>query len=115
MPYLMNTCDIYAAPSRLEGFGMPQVEAGACGKAVLGINAMAMKETLVHGETAFLAGVATEVVLRETIVGEESGWEKVNRKGKSRGKISRLIHPVFISRKQSPSSFENETERAKRL
>ena len=79
MPYLMNACDIYAAPSRLEGFGMPQVEAGASGKPVLGINAMAMTETLLHGETAFLAGVATEVVLRETIVGEESGWEKGHR------------------------------------
>jgi len=79
MPYLMNACDIYAAPSRLEGFGMPQVEAGASGKPVLSINAMALTETLVHGETAFLAGVATEVVLRETIVGEESGWEKGHR------------------------------------
>ena len=79
MPYLMNACDIYAAPSRLEGFGMPQVEAGASGKPVLGINAMAMTETLVHGETAFLAGIATEVIMRETIVGEESGWEKGHR------------------------------------
>jgi len=56
MPYLMAACDIYAAPSRLEGFGMPQVEAGACGRPVVGIKAMAMLETLVHGETAFLAG-----------------------------------------------------------
>jgi starch synthase len=79
MPYLINACDIYAAPSRLEGFGMPQVEAGACGKPVLGINAMAMVETLVHGETAFLANIATEVVMRETIVGEESGWEPGHR------------------------------------
>jgi len=58
MPYLLGACDIYAAPSRLEGFGMPQVEAGACGKPVLGINAMGMLDTLIHGETAFLAGVA---------------------------------------------------------
>jgi len=79
MPYLMNACDIYAAPSRIEGFGMPQVESGACGKPVLSINAMAMQETLVHNETAFLAGVATEVVLRETIVGQESGWESGHR------------------------------------
>ena len=79
MPYLMNACDIYAAPSRLEGFGMPQVEAGACGKPVIGIKAMAMLDTLVHGETAFLAGIATEVVIRETIVGEESGWESGHR------------------------------------
>ncbi len=79
MPYLMNACDIYAAPSRLEGFGMPQVEAGACGKPVLGINAMAMKETLVHNETAFLASIATEVMIREITVGEESGWEPGHR------------------------------------
>ncbi|MCJ7522997.1 MAG: glycosyltransferase family 4 protein [Dehalococcoidia bacterium] len=79
MPYLMDACDIYAAPSRLEGFGMPQVEAGSCSKPVLGINAMAMIETLVHGETAFLANIATEVVVRETIVGEESGWEPGHR------------------------------------
>jgi glycosyltransferase involved in cell wall biosynthesis len=79
MPYLMNACDIYAAPSRLEGFGMPQVEAGACGKPVLGINAMAMKETLVHNETAFLASIATEVTVREITVGEESGWEPGHR------------------------------------
>ena len=79
IPYLIDACDIYAAPSRLEGFGMPQVEAGACGKPVLGINAMAMMDTLVHEETAFLASIATEVVIRETMVGEESGWEPRHR------------------------------------
>jgi glycosyltransferase involved in cell wall biosynthesis len=79
MPYLMNACDIYAAPSRLEGFGMPQVEAGASGKPVLSINAMAMKDTLVHGETAFLANIAQEIMMRETTVGEESGWEEGHR------------------------------------
>ncbi|MBI4283598.1 MAG: glycosyltransferase family 4 protein [Chloroflexi bacterium] len=79
MPYLMNACDIYAAPSRLEGFGMPQVEAGACGKPVMGINAMAMKETLLHNETALLASIATEVMIREITVGEESGWEPGHR------------------------------------
>ena len=60
MPYLIGACDIYAAPSRLEGFGMPQVEAGACEKPVISINAMGMLDTLVHGETAFLANVAQE-------------------------------------------------------
>jgi len=79
MPYLIAACDIYAAPSRLEGFGMPQVEAGACGKPVIGIKAMAMLDTLIEGETAFLAGVAQEIVLRETIVGEESGYETSHR------------------------------------
>ncbi len=75
MPYLMAACDIYAAPSRLEGFGMTQVEAGACEKPVIGIDAMGMKDTLVHGQTALLAGVGKEIVLKEAIVGEESGYE----------------------------------------
>ena len=79
MPYLIAACDIYAAPSRLEGFGMPQVEAGACEKPVIGINAMAMLDTLVHGETAFLAGVAQEVRILETTVGEEAGFEAGHR------------------------------------
>ena len=79
MPYLIGACDIYAAPSRLEGFGMPQVEAGACGKPVIGIKAMAMLDTLVHGETALLAGIAQEIRLLEAIVGEESGYEDGHR------------------------------------
>jgi alpha-maltose-1-phosphate synthase len=74
MPFLMGACDIYAAPSRLEGFGMPQVEAGACGKPVIGIRAMAMLDTLIHGKTAFLAGVAKENLIQEAILGPESGY-----------------------------------------
>ena len=75
MPYLLAACDIYAAPSRLEGFGMIQVEANACEKPVIGIKAMGMLDTMVHGKTAFLADVAQEIKLRETILGDESGYE----------------------------------------
>jgi starch synthase len=75
MPYLIGACDIYAAPSRLEGFGMPQVEAGACEKPVLSINAMGMLDTLIHGETALLAKVAQKIVVNEVILGGESGFE----------------------------------------
>ena len=79
MPYLMAACDIYAAPSRLEGFGMLQVEANACGKPVIGIKAMGMLDTLVHNKTAFLAGVAQEVRLREAVVGVDQGYEDGRR------------------------------------
>jgi glycosyltransferase involved in cell wall biosynthesis len=79
MPYLIGACDIYAAPSRLEGFGMPQVEAGACGKPVIGIKAMGMLDTLIHGETAFLANVAQQIVANEVILGDESGFEDKHR------------------------------------
>jgi glycosyltransferase involved in cell wall biosynthesis len=79
MPYLIGACDIYAAPSRLEGFGMPQVEAGACEKPVIGINAMGMLDTLVHGETAFLADVAQKIVVSHVTLGDESGFEEKHK------------------------------------
>ena len=75
MPYLIGACDIYAAPSRLEGFGMPQVEAGACGKPVISINAMGMLDTLIHGKTALLARIAQKIDVNEVLLGEESGFE----------------------------------------
>lgn len=68
MPYLMAACDIYAGPSRLEGFGMPHVEAGACAKPVLAVNAMAFQDTLVDEKTALLAGIAQENWISETTI-----------------------------------------------
>jgi glycosyltransferase involved in cell wall biosynthesis len=79
MPYLMAACDIYAGPSRLEGFGMTQVEAGACGKPVIGIKAMGMLDTLVHGQTAFLVEVAEEVRITERTLAREEGYEHAHR------------------------------------
>jgi glycosyltransferase involved in cell wall biosynthesis len=79
MPYLIGACDIYAAPSRLEGFGMPQVEAGACGKPVIGISAMGMLDTLIHGKTAYLADVAQKIVVNQVTLGDESGFEDKHR------------------------------------
>ncbi len=75
IPYLIGACDIYAAPSRLEGFGMPQVEAGACEKPVISLKAMGMLDTLIHGETAFLAKIARKIVVNEVTLGDESGFE----------------------------------------
>jgi glycosyltransferase involved in cell wall biosynthesis len=79
MPYLYSACDIYAAPSRLEGFGMPQVEAGACGKPVVGIAAMALLDTLIHGETALLARVAEENYIQEAVLGPDAGYRQGQR------------------------------------
>jgi glycosyltransferase involved in cell wall biosynthesis len=79
MPYLLAACDIYAAPSRLEGFGMIQVEANACGKPVIAMDAMAFLDTMVHGETAFLAKVAEERKITEAVFGEGHGIDDTNR------------------------------------
>jgi starch synthase len=79
MTCLMAACDIYAAPSRLEGFGLGQVEANACGKPVVGMRAMGMLDTLVHEETALLARVATENYITEALLGPESGYAAGHR------------------------------------
>ena len=79
MPYLLAACDIYAAPSRLEGFGMLQVEANACAKPVIAIRAMAFLDTMVHGETAFLADVAEERKIGEAVFGEGHGIDDTHR------------------------------------
>ena len=79
MPYLLAACDIYAAPSRLEGFGMIHVEANACAKPVIAINAMAFLDTMVHGETAFLPSVAEEIKITEGLFGEGHGIDNTHR------------------------------------
>lgn len=53
---------------------MPHVEAQACGKPVLSVDAMGIKETVVHGETGFLASVAEWVAISEGEAGESAGY-----------------------------------------
>jgi glycosyltransferase involved in cell wall biosynthesis len=79
VPYLLNACDIYAAPSRLEGFGMIQVEAMACGKPVISIDAMGPKDTIIHGKTGFLAKIGATVDLTEEWVTKEMGFKETFR------------------------------------
>lgn len=75
MSWLIGACDIYAAPSRLEGFGMIQVEAMACGKPVISINTGGPADTIVHGETGFLAQVGETVQLTEEWASEGMGFD----------------------------------------
>ncbi len=79
MPYFISACDIYAAPSRLEGFGMAQVEANACEKPVIGIKAMGLLDTMVDGETAYLANVAQKIVVDHVVLGKAAGYEENQR------------------------------------
>ena len=58
---------------------MPQVEAGACEKPVIGIKAMGMLDTLIDGKTALLAEVARKIVVNEVMLGEESGYENKHK------------------------------------
>jgi len=76
MRILISSCDIYAAPSRIEGFGMIQVEAGSCGIPVISIDAMGIKDTIVNGKTGFLAKVAETINLEEEWAYRSMGFEE---------------------------------------
>lgn len=75
MAYLLSACDIYAAPSRLEGFGMIQMEAEACGVPVISINVGGPVDTIVHGQTGYLAAVGSKIELNEEWAYESMGFE----------------------------------------
>jgi len=76
MVHLINAADIYAAPSRIEGFGMIQVEAMACGKPVISINKMGPSETIIHNKTGFLANVSEEVILNQEWAYPSMGFKR---------------------------------------
>lgn len=75
MAQLLSSCDIYAAPSRLEGFGMIQMEAEACGKPVISINVGGPVDTIVHEKTGFLAEVGETVELVEEWAYDHMGFD----------------------------------------
>ena len=58
---------------------MIQVEANACAKPVIAINAMGFRDTMVHGETALLAEVAEERKISEALFGEGHGIDNSDR------------------------------------
>ncbi|RMD59894.1 glycosyltransferase [Candidatus Parcubacteria bacterium] len=75
MSYLLSAADIYAAPSRLEGFGMIQMEAQACGIPVISINVGGPADTIKHNETGFLARVGETIQLTEEWANEDMGFD----------------------------------------
>lgn len=54
MRNLMNCCDIYVAPSRTEGFGLPLVEAQLCEKPVVTTKATATQEVVKENQTGLM-------------------------------------------------------------
>jgi glycosyltransferase involved in cell wall biosynthesis len=52
LPLLYNTADVFVIPSRFEGFGLPALEAMACGRPVVAANATSLPEVV--GEAGIL-------------------------------------------------------------
>jgi glycosyltransferase involved in cell wall biosynthesis len=79
MPYLIGAADIYAAPSRMEGFGMIQLEAMACGLPVISSDVGGPADTIVHNKTGFLASVGQTIELESEWAWEGMGFDADHR------------------------------------
>ena len=80
-------CELFALPSRGEGFGLVYLEAMACGKAVIGGAHGGAPEVIEDGKTGYLvphgdaAQLATAI---ETLLADEALRAEMGRRGKQR-------------------------------
>ena len=63
---LYNACELYVFPSLMEGFGLPALEAMACGAPVIGADASSLPEVIGYPEAMFEAG--SDEAMRERIL-----------------------------------------------
>ncbi|MFA4830739.1 MAG: glycosyltransferase family 1 protein [Patescibacteria group bacterium] len=88
LPYLMNAAEVFVFPSLYEGFGLPVLEAMACGTPVVAARGMSLEEVggeaAVYVDAADAAAIAAEIKrlcenekLREEII--KKGLEQVKR------------------------------------
>ncbi|WP_199248736.1 glycosyltransferase [[Phormidium] sp. ETS-05] len=63
-----NLCDVFAMPSKLEGFGIVYLEALACGKPVLGGNQDGAIDALCHGELGALVNPDDAEEIAKTLI-----------------------------------------------
>lgn len=68
LPEYYNLCDVFALPSKLEGFGIVYLEAMASGKPVVGGNADGAVDALLHGELGALVDPDDCEDIAETII-----------------------------------------------
>jgi glycosyltransferase involved in cell wall biosynthesis len=70
-----NSCDIFLATTRLEGFGLTIAEVMSCGKPVVATNCSAIPELVVDGKGGFLCEMdnVKEFVTRIRYLGEDIG------------------------------------------
>lgn len=68
LPDYYNLCDVFAMPSKKEGFGIVYVEALACGKPALGGNKDGTVDALSHGELGALIDPDDTEAIASTLI-----------------------------------------------
>ena len=68
LPALYRSCDIFLWPTHREGFGLPPMEAMACGLPVVGTDAGAMTDYVDNGTTGFIVPIKKPKQLAEKLI-----------------------------------------------
>lgn len=68
LPNLFRSCDIFLWPTKREGFGLPPLEAMACGIPVVGTNAGAMTDYMIDGQTGYIVPVEKPEALATKLI-----------------------------------------------
>lgn len=89
-----NLCDLFAMPSKREGFGIVYLEALACGKPVLGGNLDGAVDALCHGEIGVLINPDNPDEIAEAIIKVLSGRHE-----------NRVIYQPEFLRQQAIATF----------
>ena len=83
LPKYYSLADLFVYPSRQEIFGLTLVEAGACGKAVIGSDIMGPREIIVDGETGYTSDFKNLNEISEKILDLLNDKEKLKKMGKN--------------------------------
>ena len=85
---LYNLCTAFVFPSKQEGFGLPVLEAMACGKAVIASNTSSLPEVIANEDAMFDPHDRTSIVdLLSRVLSDTAFREKLARTGKERSQI----------------------------
>lgn len=87
-----NACDVFVMPAReappdVEGFGIVFLEAGACGKPVVGARAGGVPDAIRHGETGLLVAPDDAPALAASLshlLHDEAEADRLGRRGRQR-------------------------------
>ncbi len=77
----MQSCEIFALPSRYEGLGCVYLEAMACGKPAIGCRGQGIAEVIQQGHNGFLVGEDNEkelALVLKMLLGDLSLREKIS-------------------------------------
>lgn len=92
IPDLYATCDVFCYPSLWEGFGLPPVEAQACGKPVVAFKTCALPEVIEDKQTGLLVTPKNSTALANATLSLLHDDEQRSRMGiRGRNRVQRLF------------------------